>query len=56
MRPEHGVIGPDGKYDCKQMVGGKPNRICWGVWTRAQARFDKCMSANPAAPSLGATG
>lgn len=56
VRPEDGVIGPDGKYDCKQMVAGKPNRICWGVWTRAQARFENCMSANHAPPALGVIG
>lgn len=56
VRPEDGVIGPDGKYDCKQLVRGRPNKVCWGVWTRAQARFEKCMSASPASPSLGARG
>lgn len=56
VQPHQGVIGPDKKYDCRQLVDGKPNRVCWGVWVRAQARFDKCMSANPGTPSLGVTG
>lgn len=32
-------------YDCSTLVDGKPNRRCWGVWTRQKQRFDKCMGA-----------
>lgn len=32
-------------YDCSTLVDGKPNRRCWGVWTRQQERFSKCMGA-----------
>ena len=24
------------KYDCSQLVKGKPNRVCWGLWERRQ--------------------
>lgn len=24
------------KYDCSQLVNGKPNKICWGLWQRRQ--------------------
>lgn len=28
---------PNGsKYDCSQLVNGKPNKVCWGVWERRQ--------------------
>jgi GH24 family phage-related lysozyme (muramidase) len=30
-------------YDCSTLVGGKPNKRCWGVWTRQQERHQKCM-------------
>lgn len=33
------------KYDCSTTVNGKPNKRCWGVWTRQKSRFDKCMAA-----------
>jgi lysozyme len=32
-------------YDCSTTINGKPNRRCWGVWTRQKTRFDKCMAA-----------
>lgn len=26
---------PNGvKYDCSQLVNGKPNKVCWGLWER----------------------
>ncbi|BAS69568.1 endolysin [Pectobacterium phage PPWS1] len=24
------------KYDCSQLVQGKPNKVCWGLWERRQ--------------------
>lgn len=24
------------KYDCSQLINGKPNRVCWGLWERRQ--------------------
>ncbi len=24
------------KYDCSQLVRGKPNKVCWGLWERRQ--------------------
>lgn len=24
------------KYDCSQLVNGKPNKVCWGLWERRQ--------------------
>src|SRR6478736_6388110 len=28
---------PNGtKYDCSQLVNGKPNKVCWGLWERRQ--------------------
>ncbi|MEQ6329186.1 lysozyme [Pseudomonas chengduensis] len=32
------------KYDCSTLVNGKPNRRCWGVWTRQLERHAKCWS------------
>ena len=32
-------------YDCSTTINGKPNKRCWGVWTRQQARHVKCMGA-----------
>lgn len=32
------------KYDCSTMVNGKPNKRCWGVWTRQQERHRACMA------------
>lgn len=32
-------------YDCSTLVGGKPNRRCWGVWERSLERQKKCLSA-----------
>lgn len=34
-----------GGYDCSTTINGKPNRRCWGVWTRQQERHAKCMAA-----------
>ena len=30
-------------YDCSTLVNGKPNKRCYGVWTRQQERYQKCM-------------
>jgi GH24 family phage-related lysozyme (muramidase) len=32
-------------YDCSTLVNGKPNKRCWGVWTRQKQRYDTCMGA-----------
>lgn len=32
-------------YDCSTLVNGKPNKRCWGVWTRQKDRYDRCMGA-----------
>lgn len=32
-----------GDYDCSTLVGGQPNKQCWGVWTRSQRRYQQCM-------------
>jgi GH24 family phage-related lysozyme (muramidase) len=32
-------------YDCSTRINGKPNKRCWGVWTRQQDRHNKCMAA-----------
>ena len=34
-----------GGYDCSTLINGKPNKRCWGVWTRNLARRDKCLEA-----------
>lgn len=34
-----------GGYDCSTLVNGKPNKRCWGVWTRNLERRDKCLEA-----------
>lgn len=34
-----------GGYDCSTMINGKPNKRCWGVWTRNLARRDNCLKA-----------
>ena len=31
-----------GGYDCSTLINGQPNKRCWGVWARNQARRDKC--------------
>lgn len=31
-------------YDCSTRVNGQPNKRCWGVWTRQQARHAKCLA------------
>ena len=36
-----------GGYDCSTLVNGKPNKRCWGVWTRNLERRDKCLGAQP---------
>lgn len=33
-----------GGYDCSTLVNGKPNKRCWGVWTRQQERHAKCLA------------
>lgn len=33
------------KYDCSTLIDGKPNKRCWGVWTRQLERQQKCMAA-----------
>lgn len=33
-----------GGYDCSTLVNGKPNKRCWGVWTRQQERHAACMA------------
>lgn len=40
------------KYDCSQLVQGKPNKVCWGLWERRQwqakaigNRYDSLESA-----------
>ena len=30
-------------YDCSTMIDGKPNKRCWGVWTRQVERRMKCL-------------
>ena len=32
------------KYDCSTMIAGKPNKRCWGVWTRQLERHATCMA------------
>lgn len=34
-------------YDCSTLVNGKPNKRCYGVWTRQVERHKKCMEAQP---------
>ncbi len=34
-------------YDCSTTIGGRPNRRCWGVWTRQQQRHADCLAAQP---------
>lgn len=33
------------KYDCSTLIDGKPNKRCWGVWTRALEREAQCLAA-----------
>ena len=33
-----------GGYDCSTLVDGQPNKRCWGVWARSQARRAKCLA------------
>lgn len=32
-------------YDCSTIINGRPNKRCWGVWTRQQQRYADCMAA-----------
>lgn len=32
-------------YDCSTRINGKPNKRCWGVWTRQLQRHTACMEA-----------
>ena len=32
-------------YDCSTLVNGKPNKRCYGVWSRQLARYNTCMGA-----------
>ena len=32
------------KYDCSTLVNGKPNKICYGVWTRQLKRHTECIN------------
>lgn len=32
-------------YDCSTLVNGRPNKVCYGVWTRQLERHKKCMEA-----------
>ncbi len=34
-----------GGYDCTTMINGKPNKVCYGVWTRQLERHAACMAA-----------
>ena len=34
-----------GGYDCSTLINGKPNKRCWGVWTRNLERRDRCLAA-----------
>lgn len=34
-----------GGYDCSTTINGQPNKRCWGVWTRQQARHKACLEA-----------
>ena len=33
------------KFDCSTTINGQRNKRCWGVWTRQQDRYKKCMEA-----------
>jgi lysozyme len=41
------VVGRDGvmRYDCSTLIDGKPNKRCYGVWTRQLKRHKACMEA-----------
>lgn len=32
-----------GGYDCSTLIDGKPNKRCWGVWTRNVERTKRCL-------------
>lgn len=31
-------------YDCSTLINGKPNKVCYGVWTRQLERHAGCMA------------
>lgn len=33
-----------GGYDCSNLIDGKPNKRCWGVWERQIERHQKCLA------------
>lgn len=33
-----------GGYDCSTLINGRPNKRCWGVWTRQLERHAACMA------------
>ena len=33
-----------GGYDCSTLINGKPNKRCYGVWTRQLERHAQCMA------------
>lgn len=35
-----------GGYDCSTLVNGKPNKRCWGVYSRNLERQEKCLGAS----------
>lgn len=35
-----------GGYDCSTLINGKPNKRCWGVWTRNLERQAECQLAS----------
>ena len=37
------------RYDCSTLINGKPNKRCYGVWTRNLERRDKCLAEVAAA-------
>lgn len=34
-----------GGYDCSTLINGRPNKRCWGVWTRQLERHAACVAA-----------
>lgn len=47
-------------YDCSQLVNGKPNKVCWGLWERRQwqskAIGNQFKNVNAAVAALKNTG
>jgi lysozyme len=35
----------ENRYDCSTLVNGKPNKRCYGVWTRQLGRYEACTGA-----------